>query len=369
MNHSHINDIRTQKEFTGMSFSEYKKTEVKKELIKSISESHIEQSLYWSAELICAGHFVDLWEIIFSTMANNIHSANPKLPIYINQSFESFKKMIHYGFSELELRNKDDIRHLFVDLMYILCTSHKKHSFQSIKINTQSFDLSNIHNKLKADKPNYVSNIFIHGDPPEMLIFFNELKYQITKKNLLYACYWINLCIEFDLHCRKKKTPVECVTRTFAPVDYKFQKDSIWIVWEILFDVNANNKFNQEILNSLLSLFSVRYKFGTKRRRRQMLYFAVELTTENINPKISLMSDPKTDKEKMTILKQNIDKIYTKIKKEETAPNTDYLFQNMSKKEKILEKLDMFNKVDPLLKSQANAPDEDLNFDDLDFDN
>ena len=86
MNSDEINDKRPINEFKGIGFSKYKKTEVIKQFLKSVNNGSIEEASYWSAELICAGHFIDLWDAIF-LLVSDICSHSSTKPLSANTTF------------------------------------------------------------------------------------------------------------------------------------------------------------------------------------------------------------------------------------------------------------------------------------------
>lgn len=352
MNDIEINDIRTEKDFKTISFSNYKKTLVIKELLNSLSNSKVEESCNWSAELICAGHYGDLWEVILKYLAKNIHIGNPKLPIYIDKRFENFKDIMFNGYigNELIMRNNLKIRKLFAEIICILCYSRKNLSFEHIKINKNEYDIITMANRFKAPNTEFASKYFKKEDPKEIFIAINEFTYNLNDKykNKVNACYWIEWIMEFENLCKQKKEKCICERRTFAPVQDTYKCDIIWIIWEILLDIaNEKSTLTYKIIESLLKIFSIKYKPGTKKKRRYLLYFAVSLITENVDYNIEMISN----KNSIDIVTSKINIIYKQIKKNELSPNTDYLFNNVDKTSNLkktiekLEKLKSLNQI------------------------
>ena len=348
MNDNEINDIREQKDFKGITFSEFKKCDVKKELIKNLYSSKIESVCFWSAEMICSGHFSDLWDIIIEFYTKHIHIGNPKLITYLELRMNNFKELINSGYrdNELRLRNSDKMRRLFCEIMCVLCEARKKHCFSEVKVKKEDFDLTQMTERFKAPDIKFIEEIFLKDDPKELFIAANELAYTLTEegKNSVSACYWMEWIIEFESICKHKKEKFKCERREFANVESKCQMDIVWIVWDIfLIEAKKRSNLVQRIINSALNIFCLRYRSGCHKKRRLLMYFVIEVFTEPY----SLEEEIVRDKTKIITITQNINKIYKQIKKNEHSPGTDYLYQNTkaSNLEKTIEKLEMMNSL------------------------
>lgn len=350
MSDCEINDKRNPKEFKGISFSKFQKAKVKKELISCLSAVKIESACYWSAELICAGHYSDLWEIIIFFFTKYIHLGNPKLPIYIAMRIDNFKQILINGYADNELcmRNNIKIRKLFAEIISVLCISRKKHSFEPIKIKkNDEFNMALMSSKLKAPSVNYASSVFKAGDAKELYIAFNELAYHITQesKNIVSACYWLEWVLDFEILCKKQKEKFHCERRTFTPVQDKYQFDSIWIIWEIILNEckKKKNPILNKIVESLLTIFCIKYSNGVKKRRRFIIYYAMALLTESVDLNIEIVNN----KFQVENILKKIDVVYRDVKKNEESPKTDYLFTNTVKSnlDKTIERLDKMNKI------------------------
>ena len=154
MNENDITDKRGIKEFKGITFSKYKKTDAKKELLNNLSTGKIEPACYWAAEYICAGHYADIWEIILFFCSKHIHLGNPKLPIYLDLRLQHFKQILNGGYQDniLKMRNNDKIRKLFGEIVSVLCLSKKKHTFDNIKISKDDFNITKITYKYRPTR-------------------------------------------------------------------------------------------------------------------------------------------------------------------------------------------------------------------------
>lgn len=343
-----INDKRLKKDFKGITFSKYKKSDAKKELLNSMLNSCIEPACFWSAEFICSGHFLELWEIIIYFISFHIHLGNPKLPMYIDMRMNIFIDIIRSGYldNELLMRNNIKIRKLFAEVICVLTLSNKKNTYNIPKINDNHYNFINISNMLKADDIKYAKGIYYNNDPKELFISVNEFAWNIHKKNILKSIFWIEWLLGYETKCLKNKIKFKAARREM-PVDSKFQLDIIWIIWDILLKESKKKSVGiYKIISSLLNIFCLKYNQNTKRKRKFILYFAISLLTETYNTNIKIINDTKT----VSNVVDNIDMVYKQIKKNEETPGTDYLFNNSftnnaKNLETTIKKLEIMNKL------------------------
>ena len=328
-----INDSRTAGDFKGTTFSSFKKKDVKQQLLENMFNSKVEQSCYWSAELICAGHFMDLWEILLFFLGKHIHLGNPKVAIYLQKRFNVFRNIMIQGafYDELQLRNNSTIRNIFAEIVCVFCISPKKPGMEPVTINNQQeFDITNMTEKLKAPSPDFSTRILQAGDPLELTIAVNEFAYHISRKNkhipnMYQACYWVEWIISFDIICKKRKQTFTAANRENIPVEHRYQKEVIWIIWDALFFAIEEDPFLKTLLNSILELFCLKFTPACIKKRHYLLYYAVSIVTEPFLRDIVMIHNKPLVENAVS----KIATVYKQIKKNEVRPQTDYLFAGL----------------------------------------
>jgi hypothetical protein len=349
-----INDVRESSEFKNISFSGYKRTEVRKQLVDCITKEKVEAACYWCAELVCAGHYMDIWEIFLLYIGRHIHLGNPKLPIYLEKRFQVFRNIMLQGvyYDELQLRNHNTIRELFAEIVCILASSPRKPSFDPIKINrVEEFDMTQMPERLKAPNVTFAEPILQKEDPKELWIAMNEFAFQISpyhSPNLMLACYWIEWIVDFDIICKKRKHRCVCERRPSIPVETKYQKEIIWLIWDALIYTCElkKNPFLVKLMDSIFQLFCIKFTPASSKRRRYLMYYAVSILTEPVVATVEIIGN----KPLLETVIKKINTIYKQIKKNEQSPNLDYLYSGLdtnNNREKSMQKLELLGGMDP----------------------
>jgi hypothetical protein len=349
-----INDIRHSNEFKCISFSGYKKISVRDAFMDNMMRGKIEPACYWCAELICSGHFSEIWDTILLFVGKYVHLGNPKIIIYLEKRYSIFKEIINNGkyLCEMHTRNDNNLRKLFAEIVCVLSVSNRCHCFDVLKLDVlHDFDMIQIRDKLTAPSIEYCHPFFLKNDPIEFMVAINEFSYCISKvpADSVSACYWIEWIIQFDVVCKKKKEKCIAERRAYIPVEFKHQQDVIWIIWDALFHYGKlRGIFVEKILQSILQMFSVKYSSASTKKYKHLLYFAVGIVTEPTIIQIDLITDK--DKPMIENVVEKINNIYSQIKKNECSPNTDYLFSSLNESktnfEKSIKKMEMLKTMD-----------------------
>jgi hypothetical protein len=358
-----VNDDRQINEFAGVSFSLYKRSQVKKSLAESMSKGNIEEANYWAAELACCGCFLELWETIMEFLGRNINTASPKLPVIIEKCFQNFKEVAtnEYSTDQLEMRNSARVRKIIAEVVSILCISRKKSKIEYVKIDKDSdFDVLKLSSRLKASSSDFGKKVLKSEDPTEVHVAVNELCYHLSKdsRNALMAQYWVEWLLEFDKLCRKKKERCQCIRRDFAPQEDDAGLDIIFLVWDAILSEakNRSQKALYTIISSILNLFKMRFSISVKKRRRHLIYMAINLLCEPIDLKI----DPLQFQSSLKSILQNLDVIYLQVKKGEVSSSVVEEARTLieqKKKPKTQKEIDAKHKLD-ILSTMGFDPSE-----------
>ena len=281
------------------TFSIYKKSTAIKEFLNSIYYQKTEDAYFWTAELLCSNCIIELWDTYIDFMCKYTHIYNPKIPIYLHKKFLEFKDIAEKTNDDIQLRNIDEIRRLFFSLTLIFSSS-KRECVLDIPVFQFNFEIDKMYTNLKAPNVSYIQNYFKNGDPKEYYIPLNELMYHLKEtKNKMDIFYWIEWIISYDALLLKNKKQLQCVKRTFA-----INTNIIWIIWELLLS------FDKQPIESLLHLFSIKYK--TNKKKKCILHLCVMYIISKVDYTIPIL-EPSLLKN----IEENINVAFEKIKKKE----------------------------------------------------
>jgi hypothetical protein len=324
MSKSNIQDSRTTKDLKGITFSGYKILAVVKKMIISMLDEKIEEACYWCAELVCSGHYSEIWEAIIQYYCKYIHIANPKLSLYIWCKLKKFKENMNdldTTEEELELRNNPGFRQMFIEIVVTLTISTKKYTVNEVKVQPQDFNMINLSSILQATDLSFSEDIFKEDDPKELMVTINEMAYNIHSSvaNTRKSCYWFEWINEYTKTCKKNKTPCKIHKRENDYINETYCTNPVWLVWDVILkESKTKSTIIGKIIDSLFGMFCLRYSDTVNTKRRFVVYFAISLlTTDILLDKKEIISDK--DKNVVSCVVSQIDKIFIQVKEKGTV--------------------------------------------------
>jgi hypothetical protein len=338
-----INDTRNIDFFKKNTFSNYSKKEVFRTLNKSILNGLIEESCYWSTEIVCSGYISELINqlILFSSDYINIKCLDITEWV-INETMDIIK--IYDQKHPLSGRNNQVLRNHICNIIFGFCECDKK-LIPNITITDNDLSINSIKNKIMHKSTLLVENIISNADPNEIKIVGNEFANQLRKPGSMIrnskgmiegSLYWIYWIVKWDkLMLKKLKNNHKCASRTISGVEEKFHNDVIWIIWSIIFNECKFRKkdYITKRITTLFNLFKRDYKQSYKSSRLCHLLHATLLLIEKITPTKEYPVN-NTNYHKMVQASGNINTIYKQIKnKSEVIDSNSFLLKKGKKLE------------------------------------
>lgn len=286
-----INDIRKPEEFRKKTFSGYGRKDVFDIFFKSLDENKLEEACQWCVELVISGYYEELWERIINYMAKYIGILNPLLPYTLFLRIVKFlklKKIDVFQQNYLELRNSQEVRNLFCELVCIIIMSTKTRKPKNLpRILPEEFTAQGFQKKLVAKSLDGAQKFVMSDDPSELKIIINEFSYNLEEMRFssTYSIYWLSWIYEWEKLIQKKNQEFTCCVRNINGIDKKYCRDFIWIIWEvILCETNKrNNDHLTKQIRSLYEFFKMKFTPGKKRKRVYLILNAIELLNTRID--------------------------------------------------------------------------------------
>ena len=305
-----ISDTRNTDSFKTSTFSNYKLTDVKHRLIHSLQVSDIQASCYWSVELVCSNHFERIWDIILYFYSTYINISNPKGIAYIDNRFKAFKKIYETNDNPFELRNHQQIRMIFCEIMAMLCLSDKVCVMNYVDVPKDDYNMTLIHTKYKSNSDDYITPYYREDDPKHMMSFFNEFVFNLEIRNCFRAYYWLEFILGYEKILLKYREKSLSGVRSLVQLPSSYSKDIIWIVWEIIIKrAEERGAIYKTLATSALSLFSIKYSPSSKQSKKYLVYYAISLLTNNIDMNIPIFNGDMD----MEVIMENTNQIYKQL--------------------------------------------------------
>lgn len=291
-----IHDIRSGKDFKGITICGYKRRDVLNAFQNSIINNKIEDAIRWCVELHSTGLNKQIWESFDSLYIKYIHVNNPKLFFYLSKRKKEYLNIIKKFPKKHELftRNNQEIRNLYAELTAILSLTKKNNLFlpKSLPpIKNTSFETYEIKKRMISKNLNYIMNYTHNSTLKETQLALNEIINNLlytngTFQNCLFWYLWLEKFFQKNRDIIKNNIVFENVNLT---KDEQYFDHWTFILWNIILSFEKKiDKNNFIIIKKMEEVYKKDFKPTSINKKKYYFFISFYIIKNNISWNILL---------------------------------------------------------------------------------
>lgn len=293
-----LRDGREVVDFSGRTFSGCHKTESEKDLSAALSRGDIETAVYRSADLLCAGHVLSVWEVMADFFCRFIGTRNHKAIVLMGRKHARVLEIMGSIHFPIDLRNSEVARKAIAEMCVVLCLSPRQAALPSTSIYAASeFRIDVLSQRVAATSETFIYTVLDKFDSPDIHIPINELGFSLdaATRDFGAASYWIEWIVEYDHHCRQRKEKCTCSERkdilALLPSSIVLTPSSrahiVWVVWQLVLiecEKRETAAFFHAVAVAAMQLFAHKFTAAAPRKRKGLLLFVAAMLCEPSAP-------------------------------------------------------------------------------------
>ena len=291
-----IHDIRTQKDFKGITISGYKRKDVLNTFQNCMINNKLEDAIRWCVELHATGLNNNIWDSIKNIYFKYIHINNPKYFFYLLKREKEYKNIIskYPKKHEIYTRNNQEIRNMYSELVAISTLTKKNNIFVNKSlpiINNKSFEKDDIHKRMISKNLNKINDFIFNTTTNETKLALNEIANNLYLHNGTFEnCIYWYLWLEKINNLKKKDNNI-----LFLNVvnENKYFDHWIFILWKILTNIDEKNisKNNLTFLKKIYHIYVKDFKISQINKKKYYIFIAFYIIKNNINWNINIFQN------------------------------------------------------------------------------
>jgi hypothetical protein len=267
--------VDNKTKYNSKSISNYKKTDLIRELEKELINGDYKKALYYSSEMFASGYFKDLFITFFIFISEYIHILNPNLYSLIFSKYETYRDLEkkikkNKKVNLLDIRNHPKLQN---DLLFItknLCLSPKRHiSYfipESYNNQTSGGSIDTKLMNITTGEYEMMKDVINNRDNKDIIIAIKEFQHHFNSivkakingrgqnsNDINKSFFWLGRI--FFCGCEQNYfIGYPHQISIYSTNDKKINDNFINVLWNLI--LNAA-KIEKQYLNNIISIYSI----------------------------------------------------------------------------------------------------------------